>query len=91
MFMIRDVRVFKSHFAVVLINICVLRVSVDISVGKCVLLSAVLLMCPSIYFFRTLIDRLTELPSVNLCPLIGFSKSPLLNWSGNAYCCLFSY
>ena len=51
----RDVRGHKSHFVVVLINICVLRVSVDISVGKYVLLSAVLLRCPSIYFVRTLI------------------------------------
>ena len=87
----RDVRGCKIHFVVVSINICVLRVSVDISVRKCVLISAVLLMCPSIYFVRTVIDRSVEVSSVNLCLLIGFSESPLINWSGNAYCCLLSY
>ena len=51
----RDVRSRKCHFIVVLINICDLRVSVDISVGKCVLLSAVILMCPSIHFVRSFI------------------------------------
>ena len=45
-----DIRGYKRHFVVVSINIHVLRVSVDRSVGKCVLLYAVLLMCPSIHF-----------------------------------------
>ena len=53
----RDVRSRKCHFIVVLINICDLHVSVDISVGKCVLISAVLLMCPSVHFVRPLVDQ----------------------------------
>ena len=51
----QDVRGRKSHLLVASINICVLRVSVDISVRKCVLLSAVLPMCPSVHFVPLLI------------------------------------
>ena len=53
----RDIRGHKSHFVVVSINQCVLRVFVDRSVGKYVLMSYVLLMCPSVHFVRPLIDR----------------------------------
>ena len=53
----RDVRGRKSHSFVVSINQRVLCVSIDRSVGKCVLLSDVLLMCPSVHFFCPLIDR----------------------------------
>ena len=51
----RDVRGHKSHFVVVLINQCVLGFSVDKSVGKCLLMSALLLMCPSVHFVCPLI------------------------------------
>ena len=61
----RDVRGRKSHFVVDLINICDLRVSVDRSVDKCVLLSVVLLMCPSIHSVRPLIYQSIGIPSVN--------------------------
>ena len=53
----RDIRGRKSHFVFVSIYQCVLCVSVDISVGKFVLLSEVLLMCLSVHFIRPLIDR----------------------------------
>ena len=86
-----DVRGFKIHFVVVSINVCDLRVSVDRSVGKFVLLSAVLLMCPSIQFVCPLIDRSIGIPSVNLCPLVGVSESQLIDRSVNVYCCLLSY
>ena len=69
MLMRRDVRGRKSHFVVLLIYICVTSVPlVDISVGKCVLLYDVLLMFPSIYFFRLLIDRSIGVLSVDFCP-----------------------
>ena len=53
----RDVRGRKIHFVVVSINKCALRVSVDRSVGKCILLSVFLLMCPSVSFVYMLINR----------------------------------
>ena len=56
MLMRRDARGRNSHvFVVVSINQCILCVSVDRSVGKCVLLSAVLMMCPSVHFVHPLI------------------------------------
>ena len=87
----RDVTGCKSHFVVVLINICDLRVSIDISVGKCVLLPDVLLMRPCIHFVRPLIDQSIGGPSVYLCLSIGVSDSRLIDQSINAYCCLLSY
>ena len=87
----RDVRGRKSHFVVVSINICVLRVSVHRLVWKCVLMSDVLLMCPSIHFVLLLIDLSIRVPSVNLCSSIGVSESPLIDRLGNAYYCLLSY
>ena len=86
-----DVTGRKSYFVVVSINVCVLRVYVDRSVGKFVLLSAVLLVCTSIHSVRPLIDRSIGGPSVDLCLSIGVSKSLLIDRSVNAYCCLISY
>ena len=51
-----DVRGRNSHVVVISINQCVLRISVDISFGKFVLMSDVLLMCPSVRLVRPLID-----------------------------------
>ena len=51
----REIRGHNSHFIVVSINQCVLHVSVDISVGKGVLMSAILLMCTSVHSFCPLI------------------------------------
>ena len=53
----RAVRGRKSHVIVVSINQCILHVSIDRSVGKYAMLSAGLLMCPSVHFFCPLTDR----------------------------------
>ena len=79
-------------------------VSVDILVGKCVLLSDFLLMCPSVHFVCLLINRLIDWQSIGeywclvfeidtACPLIFLCRqgSPLIYQSGNASWCLLSY
>ena len=86
-----DVKGRKIHSVVVSISICVIRVSVDISVDKSVLLSDVLMMCPPTHFVRLLIDQSIGGPSIDFCLSIGVSESPLVDWSGNAYFCLISY
>ena len=91
MLTICDIMGCKSHFVVLLINICDLCVSIDISVGKYVLLSDVLLMCHSIHLVRLLIDTSIGGPYIDLCLLIGVSESLLIYRSGNTYCCLISY
>ena len=90
MLTIHDVMGHKSHFVVVSINICDLRISVDRLVGKCILLSAVLLMCPYIHLFLPFIDQSIGGPSVDLCTLLDLSGSPLIDPSVNVYCCLLS-
>ena len=52
MLTICDIMGCKSHFVVLLINICDLCVSIDISVGKYVLLSDFLLIFPSVHSVR---------------------------------------
>ena len=91
MLKINDVRGRNSHFVIVSINIRDLRVSLDISVVKCVLLSAVRMMCPSIHFVLPLIDRSIGGPSIDLCPSIGVSESSLMDRLGNAHLYLLSY
>ena len=81
----REIRGRKSRFVVLFINICVLCVFVDRSVGKRVLLSDVLLMGSTIHFVRLLIDPSIGVPSVNVCPSIGVYESPLIDMSGNMY------
>ena len=85
----RYVRGLKSHFVVVSINICVLCVFVDRSIGKYVLMSAILLICTSIHIVRPLINRCIGIPSVNFCPLIGVFESPLIDRFGR--CVLLSF
>ena len=82
MLMGQDIRGLNSHVVVVLINICILRVFADRPVGKCVLLSAVLLLCSSIHFVRSLIDRSIGIPSIDLCPSIGVFKFSLIDRFG---------
>ena len=75
----RDIRKLNSHFVFVLINICILCIFIDRSVGKCVLLSDFLLICTSIHIVLPLIDQSIGILSMKVCPLIGVFKSPLID------------